>query len=75
LKNDWNSTAHASAMKPGTCPWGKEREEVLKSVRQAETTAGINRWRSTGESDQQLGQHVGKMVQSMCWELRRDQDR
>lgn len=53
---------------------GKEREEVLKRARQAETAASINRWLSTGRerSDQQLGEHVGKMVQSMSLELRRD---
>ena len=58
-------------------PLGKERDDLLKRARQAETAAGINRWLSTGpkQSDQQLSQHVGKMVQSMSLELRRDQDR
>jgi hypothetical protein len=59
-------------------PLGKERNELLKRAKQAETAAGINRWLSSPnlkQPDQQLCQHLTDVLRPKASEQGRDHDR
>ena len=58
-------------------PLGKQRSDLLKRARQAETAAGINRWLSSGleQSDLEVRQAINEVLRPMYSEHRRDHDR